>query len=82
MQEHVIKGPCNFMGGSFSLYIPTLPSLVAIDIVVVILMILVYHVISQDNVIIWSCELMGRRRSGWVTILTIFVVIRIAVMGI
>ena len=82
MQEHVIEGPCNFMGGSSSLYIPTLPSLVAIDIAVVILMILVYHVISQDNVIIWSCDLMGRRRSRWVTILTIFVVIRIAVVGI
>ena len=35
LQDHVIKGPCDFMDRSSSLYIPTLPSLVTINIVVV-----------------------------------------------
>ena len=34
-QDHVIKVLCDFMGGSLSWYITTLPSLVAIDTVVV-----------------------------------------------
>ena len=35
LQDHVIKEPCDFMGGSSSLYIPNQPSLVVISIVVV-----------------------------------------------
>ena len=34
-QDHLIKGSCNFMGGSSSLCIPTLPSSVTIGTVVV-----------------------------------------------
>lgn len=35
LKDHVIKEPCDFMGGSSSLYIPNLQSLVVIGIVVV-----------------------------------------------
>ena len=35
LQEHVIKGLCEFLKQSSLLYIPTLPSLVGIGIVVV-----------------------------------------------
>ena len=35
LQDHVIRGPCDFMDRSSSLYIPTLLSLVTINIVVV-----------------------------------------------
>ena len=35
LEDHVIKGLCEVMEGSSSLYIPTLPSLVATNIVVV-----------------------------------------------
>ena len=35
LQDHVIKGPCDFMEGSSPLYIPKLQSLVAMRIVVV-----------------------------------------------
>ena len=34
-QNHVIEVSCNFMSGNFSLYLITMPSLVAIDIVIV-----------------------------------------------
>ena len=51
LQDHVINGLYEFMEGSFSLYISTLPNLVATGIVLVD-MILVCHVISQDHVII------------------------------
>ena len=33
LQGHMIKGPCDFMEGSSSLSIPTLPSLLVTDIV-------------------------------------------------
>ena len=68
MQDHVIKGLYEFMEESSSLYIPTLSSLVATDIVEV-----VHHVISQDHVIIWSCDFMGRSQSNEVTIPPSFV---------
>ena len=35
LQDHVIKGSCDFMEGSSSLYVTTLPCLVAVIIVVV-----------------------------------------------
>ena len=35
LKDHVIKGACQFLKGSSSVYIPTLPSLVALGIVVV-----------------------------------------------
>ena len=41
LHDHAIKGLCELMEGSSSLYIPTLPSLVARGIVVVDIMILV-----------------------------------------
>ena len=47
LQNHVIKGPCDFMEESSSLYIPTLPNSVATDIVLVD--ILVSHAISWLN---------------------------------
>ena len=31
-REHVVKVPCDVVGGRSSLYVPTLPSLVSIDI--------------------------------------------------
>ena len=45
--RHVIKGSCDFMEESFSLYVTTLLDLVAIVIVGIIL---VCHVISQGHV--------------------------------
>ena len=33
LQDHVIKGSGDFMEGNASLYIPTLPKLIAIDVV-------------------------------------------------
>ena len=50
LQNHVIKGSSNFMGGSSLWYITTLASLVAIGIVL-IEMFLVCYVIKQDHVI-------------------------------
>ena len=35
MEDYVIKESCDFMEGSSSLYVTTLPDIVAIDIVVV-----------------------------------------------
>ena len=58
LQDHVIKSLYEFMEGSFSLYISTLPNLVAAGIVLVD-MILVCHVISQDRVIIKPCDSLG-----------------------
>ena len=62
----------------FSFYIPTLPKLIAKDNGYII--ILVCHVISQDHIIIWSCEFMGRIRSREVIILPRFVAIGIVVV--
>ena len=58
LQDHLIKGLYEFMEGNFSLYISTLPNLVATGIVLVD-MILVCHVISQDHVIIKPCDSLG-----------------------
>ena len=58
LQNHVIKGPCDFMEESSSLYIPTLSNSGAIDIVLVD--ILVSHAISPNHVIKWSSNFMGR----------------------
>ena len=45
----MIKGPCDFMDGSSSFYLPKLPSLLAISILV-LRMFLIYHVASRDHV--------------------------------
>ena len=83
LQNHMINEPCDFMGGSSSLYIPILPSLVAISIVDVdIFIILVCHVISQYRVIIWPRDFMGRSHLRKVTIPPIFVAIGIVVVEI
>ena len=44
----------------YSLYIPTLPGLVAIDIRSGYIVILVCHVILQNHIIIWSCDFTSR----------------------
>ena len=56
-QKHVIEGSSNFMSGSSSWYVTTLPSLEAIGIVISRdIMLLVVHVIKQDYVIKGSGE--------------------------
>ena len=72
-KNHVIEGSNNFMSGSSSWYITTLPNLVAIGIVK--LEILVCHVISPDHMIKGSCDFKGRRLSGSLSILSSVVVI-------
>ena len=68
----MIKGSGDFMEGNSSLYVPTLIKLIAIDIVLtdflklffkIFIVMLVCHVISQDYVIIWSCDFIGRGHS-------------------
>ena len=59
LQNHGIDRSSNFMSGSSSWYITTLPNLVAIGIVK--LEILVCHVISQADMIKGSCDFKGRR---------------------
>ena len=73
LQNYVIDGPSNFMSGSSSWYITTLPNLVAIGIVK--LEIFVCHVISPDHMIKGSCDFKGRRLSGSLSILSSVVVI-------
>ena len=62
LQDHVIKGSGDFMEGKSSLYIPTLPKLIVIDIELMDMSLFCY-VILQDHVIIWSSDLMGRNHS-------------------
>ena len=62
LQDHVIKGSGDFMEGKSSLYIPTLPKLIVIDIALMDMQLFCY-VILQDHVIIWSSDLMGRNHS-------------------
>ena len=52
---------------------PTLPSLLAINIEVVHILILVFNVISQENVTKVSSNIMGRSPSKLVIILSILV---------
>ena len=52
---------------------PTLPSLLAINIAVVHILILVFNVISQENVTKVSSNIMGRSPSKLVIILSILV---------
>ena len=54
LQDHVIKGPCDF-----TVY-PTLPLLIVRHCGSGCIMILVFHVISQNHVIIWSRDFIGR----------------------
>ena len=60
-QDHVIEGSFHFMGGSSSIYVTTLQSLVAVG--TVDIMILVWHMISKGHVIKGSCEFIERSRS-------------------
>ena len=61
LQEHVIKGLCEFIKGNSSLYIPTLPKFGSHKHCGSgYIMILVCHVILQDHVVMWSCDFMGR----------------------
>ena len=60
------------MGRSFSKYVTTLPSLVAIDTAVVVL---VCHATLQENVIKGSCDFMERSSLRYVTILPCLVAI-------
>ena len=62
VQHNVIKGSSDFMEGNSS-YIPSLPKLIAINIVFEYKIILVCHVILQDHVIIRSCGFKGRNQS-------------------
>ena len=63
LQDKEIKGSCNFIEGN-SFYIPTLPKLIAINIVLIGIIVLVGHMILQDHMIIWSCDFVGRSYSG------------------
>ena len=54
-EDHMIK-KLSYMDRSPSRLVTIVSSLVAIGIIVVIL--LVCHMISQDHVIIWSCDFM------------------------
>ena len=66
LQDHISKLTCDFMEGSSLLHIPTLPSLVAIGIIVVDVKcllkmfikcnILVCHVIWKKHMIVWSYD--------------------------
>ena len=59
LQDHVIKGSCDFMEGSSSLYVTTMLCLVAINIVVVEIF-SIYNVTSRDHVFKGSCDYMDR----------------------
>ena len=66
LQDYVIKNSGDFMEQNYSLYIPTLPKLIAIDIVLngfIYIFFLVCYVFLQEHMIIWSCDYMGRRYS-------------------
>ena len=75
LQDNVIKGSGDIMEGHSSLFIPTLPNLIAITIVhnhyiyiiiyinVIYIIILVCHVVLQDQVIKGSFDFMGRSPS-------------------
>ena len=76
LQYHVINRSSNFVKRDSSLYIPTLPTLIAIDIVLMNITILTGHVIVQDHIIIESRDSMGRSYSRYVIILPNFVAIR------
>ena len=76
LQYHVINRSSNFVKRDSSLYIPTLPKLIAIDIVLMNITILTGHVIVQDHIIIESRDSMGRSHSRYVIILPNFVAIR------
>ena len=52
LRDHMIKGSSDFVERSSSLYIPTLPKLINIDIVLMNTIILVFHVILQDHMIV------------------------------
>ena len=59
LQDHVIKGSGDFMETDSTLYIPILPKLTAIYIVLLDVIILVCHVILQDYVIYMVIWLYG-----------------------
>ena len=70
LQDHVIKGSCDFMEGHSSLYVITLPNLVAIVAVVVeIQHNLICHVTLKNHVIKGFFELMEGSSSLYVTTL-------------
>ena len=52
LQDHMIKGSGDFMEGNSSLYTPSLPKLIAIDILLIDL--------TRLYVIIWSYDCMDR----------------------
>ena len=57
LQDHIIKESGDFMKGKPSLYVPTLPKLHCVTGYVIVL---VYHMILQDHMIIWSRDFMGK----------------------
>ena len=58
LQDHVIKGSGDFMEGNSSLHIPTPPKIDSHrHCVNGYIIILVYHVILQDYVVIRSCDI-------------------------
>ena len=64
LQEHVIKGSGDFMGENSPLYTSALPKIDSHKRCVKgYIIILVCHVILQDQGIIWSCDFVGRRHS-------------------
>ena len=74
-REHMFKGLCEFIGGSFSRRVTTLPYLIAIDLMQLGIKYLIYPVISQKHVIESSCSFMSRSSSWYVTTLPNLMVI-------
>ena len=59
LEDHNIKGSSDFIEGSFSLNVTTLPGLVALGIVVVEKMILIYDMTLHDHVFKGFCNFVG-----------------------
>ena len=72
LQNHMFKGSCDFMERRVSLLVTTLSSLVAVNILVVVIMYLIFHVILQEHLIIRSYDFMNKSCSRKVTILPSF----------
>ena len=69
LQDHVIKGPCNFMGRSTSKSVTILPTWMTIGTLIVGIELLVLRVILYDHVIKESCDFIESRISMKVTIM-------------
>ena len=74
-QDHVIKGPCDFIGRRPSRYVTILPSLIRYNIIA-----FSFDVISEDHMVRGSYDFMDESPSCQVTTLPILVDIGIEVV--